>query len=258
MPHLADDLFISLRFFSRLPVPATARERALGTAGLANAAALVPVAGAIIGLLPALVLLAASALGLPPVLAAPLAIATLALVTGALHEDALSDCADGFGGGRTRERKLEIMRDSRIGAFGGVALALSLYIRVTALAVITEHAAGTAALVLVAAAALSRAASLWPLAWLPPARADGIGAAAEPAPAMAGAAAGLALVLALALLAPAVGLARALCACVFAVLVTAAFCELARKQIQGHTGDVAGATQQLAEIAVYLTLAASP
>ena len=186
---LVDDLLIALRFFSRLPVPETERERSLGAAGLASAAALVPVAGAIIGILPAFVLLAAGGLGLPPVLAAPLAIATLALVTGALHEDALSDCADGFGGGRTRERKLEIMRDSRIGAFGGVALALSLYVRVTALAVIADRSAGTAALVLVAAAALSRAASLWPLAWLPPARAEGVGAAAQPAPAVAGAAA---------------------------------------------------------------------
>ncbi len=256
--NVADDLFIALRFFSRLPVPETERERALGAAGLAHAAALVPVAGAIIGLGPAFVLLALGAIGLPPVLAAPLAIATLALVTGALHEDALADCADGFGGGRTRERKLEIMRDSRIGAFGGVALALSLYIRVVALAVVADRSAGVGALALVAAAALSRAASLWPLAWLPPARADGSGAATQPAPAAAGLAAGLALVLGLALLAPAVGLGRALCVCVFAVLATAAFCELARKQIQGQTGDVAGATQQLAEIAIYLTLAANP
>ena len=254
--NIVDDLFIALRFFSRLPVPETERERALGAAGLANAAALVPVAGAIIAMPPACVLLAASVLGLPPVLAAPLAIAALALVTGALHEDALADCADGFGGGRTRERKLEIMRDSRIGAFGGVTLALSLYIRVAALAVVADRSPGLGALVLVAAAALSRAASLWPLAWLPPARAEGVGAAAQPAPAMAGVAAGLALVLALALLAPAAGIPRALCACAFVVLVTAAFCELARNQIQGQTGDVAGATQQLAEIAVYLTLAA--
>ena len=174
---LVDDLLIALRFFSRLPVPETAREREVGAAGLSSVAAFVPVAGVIIGVGPALVLLAASVLGLPPVLAAPLAIAALVVVTGALHEDALADCADGFGGGATRERKLEIMRDSRIGAFGACALALSIYIRAVALAIVADRSPGDAALVLVAAAALSRAACLWPLAWLPHRRAP-----TEPAP----------------------------------------------------------------------------
>ncbi len=255
---LVDDLLIALRFFSRLPVPETARERELGPAGLSSVAAYVPVAGVIIGVGPALVLLAASVLGLPPVLAAPLAIAALVLVTGALHEDALADCADGFGGGATRERKLEIMRDSRIGAFGACALALSLYIRAVALAIVTDRSPGDAALVLVAAAALSRAACLWPLAWLPPARPDGAGAAAgRPLPGLVAIAAGLGFALALALLAPAAGVLRTLEACAFVVLATVAFTELARRQVGGQTGDVAGATQQLAEIAVYLTLAAA-
>ena len=250
------ELLIALRFFSRLPVPETARERALGPAGLAHAAPLVPVAGALLGLAQAFVLLAAVALGLPASVAAPMAIAALVLLTGALHEDALADCADGFGGGTTRERKLEIMRDSRIGAYGACAITLSLYLRAAALGAIAERGGGLAALTLVAAAALSRAACLVPLVLLPPARADGAGAAARPAPGAVGTAAGLALLLAMATLAPAAGLGRALAACGLVALVTPAFCALARRQIGGQTGDVAGAMQQLAEIMVLLTIAA--
>ena len=78
---------------------------------------MVPVAGALIGCIPALTLVAARLAALPNPVAALLALVALVSVTGALHEDGLADCADGFGGGRTRERKLEIMRDSRIGTF---------------------------------------------------------------------------------------------------------------------------------------------
>ena len=66
------------------------------------------------------------------------------IVAGALHEDGLADVADGFGGGATRERKLEIMRDSRIGAFGAAALALSLILRVAALGALLERGIGEA------------------------------------------------------------------------------------------------------------------
>ena len=72
--------------------------------------------------------------GLSPSVAAALALAAAMLATGCLHEDGLSDVADGFGGGKTRERKLEIMRDSRIGAYGAAALVMSVLIRWSALA----------------------------------------------------------------------------------------------------------------------------
>ena len=98
--------------------------------------------------------------------------------TGALHEDGLADVADGFGGGATRARKLEIMRDSRIGAYGAIAIALALILRVGALAAALDGGFWRAALSLMLVAALSRAAALTPLALLPPARADGAGAAA--------------------------------------------------------------------------------
>lgn len=249
------DLVIGLRFFSRLPVPMP--RRATEAAGLAGAAAMAPLAGAIIGLFPAVVLLLALALAVPPIIAATLGIAMLVAVTGALHEDGLADVADGFGGGRTRERKLEIMRDSRIGTFGACALVLSLFFRVTALGALAASSGMLGAAALVAAAAASRTACLMPLVLLPPARADGAGASAgRPSPVAIVIAGLLAIAIGLAVLAANVSLGRIASAVVLAAISGLAVCALAWRQIGGHTGDVAGAAQQVAEIAVYLVLAA--
>ena len=131
-----------------------------------------------VGLIGALVLALTALLGLPLLLRAGLSTAALVAATGALHEDGLADVADGFGGGTTRERKLEIMRDSRIGAYGAIALALALILRVGALAAALDGGFWRGSLSLILVAALSRAAALTPLALLAPARADGAGAAA--------------------------------------------------------------------------------
>ena len=108
------DLFSAAAFLTRLPVPAAH----VPTGGLAQAARAFPVVGAGVGAAAGGVLWLAAQAGLPPLVCALLALAAAALVTGALHEDGLADLADGLGGGRDREAKLRIMRDSRIGAFG--------------------------------------------------------------------------------------------------------------------------------------------
>src|SRR5208337_4727067 len=120
----------------------------------------------VVGLVGAVALAAAEALGLPPFVAAALAVAALAAATGALHEDGLADVADGFGGGATAQSKLEIMRDSRIGAFGAVALTLSLILRVGALAAALRAGLWGACASLILVAAVSRAGALMPLAFL--------------------------------------------------------------------------------------------
>ena len=251
------DLLIALRFFSRLPVPSTRRETELGPAGLAAAVAMVPAAGLIIGAVAALALLLARSLGVPSMLAAPLAIAMLILVTGALHEDGLADCADGFGGG-TRERKLAIMRDSRIGTYGACAIALSLYLRASALGVIASRDVGLAATVLIAAAILSRVACLLPLIALLPARPDGIGVSVgQPAPQKVAVALVLALVLSLSVLGFSARPAPIALAIALSATAALGMCALAWRQIGGQTGDVAGATQQMVEIAIYLVFAAA-
>src|SRR5437763_523525 len=92
-----------------------------------------PLIGLIVGAIAALVLLGAAWIGMTPAVAAGLALAAAVLVTGGLHEDGLADTADGLGGGKDRDHKLAIMRDSRIGSYGVLALMLTLGLRWSAL-----------------------------------------------------------------------------------------------------------------------------
>jgi adenosylcobinamide-GDP ribazoletransferase len=246
------DIGDALRFFTRLRVGEPCLSAPLDVGRIAWAS---PVAGVAVGLIGALVLALAALLGLPPLLRAGLATAALVAVTGALHEDGLADAADGFGGGATRARKLEIMRDSRIGAYGALAIALALILRVGALAAALDGGFWRAGSSLVLVAALSRAAALTPLALLPPARADGAGAAASRLDSSALAAAwGSALVIAVALGLVALGLAHALLAALTSAAGALAMVALARRAIGGQTGDVAGAAQQCSEIAAWCGL----
>ena len=102
------ETLVALRFLTRLPIPFV---RTLDLPPLAEGMRFFPLAGAIIGAIASATLIGANMLGLPSLLAAALALAVGVLVTGALHEDGLADVADGFGGGRSREDRLDIMRD---------------------------------------------------------------------------------------------------------------------------------------------------
>ena len=198
-----------------------------------------PLVGVVVGGIGGLILWLAHAMGFSPALAAILALAATALATGALHEDGLADTADGFGGGRTREAKLAIMRDSRIGTFGAVVLILSLGLRGTVLATTPRPVAA-----LVVAAVLGRAAMLVPLLQAP-ARLDGLAADLAQTPRIT-------LVIGLLLAAPlAVRFPAAVLAAGAAGLGMA---RLAHRQVGGYTGDVLGATEQLAECAALLCL----
>ncbi|HBC54660.1 MAG TPA: adenosylcobinamide-GDP ribazoletransferase, partial [Alphaproteobacteria bacterium] len=114
-----------------------------------------PLAGVIIGGVGAAIYALCLWLGLGPLLAAALAVAAMLLTTGALHEDGLSDVADGFGGGRDRDHKLAIMADSRIGTYGTAALILCLLLRIAAL--VELHDVARVSIALIASASLSRA-----------------------------------------------------------------------------------------------------
>ncbi len=256
---LLADFYFCLGFFTRLPFPSAAsKSNTPSLADFPRAVRMLPVAGGLVGAIAALVMGVATGLGFPPPLAAPLAICALVLFCGAMHEDGLADCADGFLGGTTRERKLEIMQDSTIGTFGAVALVLGLYLRAASLALIMDESLGLAGAVLIGAAALSRTASLLPLALLPPARENGAGfAAGKPERAALKVAASLAIVFALVPVVAGAYLARSLAGIAAATGAAYAIVLLARKQIGGQTGDVAGAAQQLSEIAFYLAFAAS-
>jgi adenosylcobinamide-GDP ribazoletransferase len=248
----ARDVGDALRFFTRAPVGEPSASAPLDINRFAWAA---PVAGGAVGLVGALALAATGLIGLPPIIRAGLATAALVAATGALHEDGLTDVADGFGGGATRAMKLDIMRDSRIGAYGAIALTLALILRVGALAAALDGGFWRACASLIAVAALSRAGALTPLGLLVSARADGAGAAAgRLEPEALAAAWGTALVVALVLGLISFGLAHALAAALASGAGAFAMVVLARRAIGGQTGDVAGAAQQLAEIAAWCAL----
>ena len=236
------ELHAALMLLTRLPVKPVGGE----TPSMADSRWAFPLAGAVVGLIGAVVFWLAGAFGLGPFAAAMLAIGAGVLATGGLHEDGLADLADGLGGGATKDRKLEIMRDSRIGSYGVLALILALGLIVAG---ITQAAPVFWAFVAIGVA--SRAAMVAVLIVLPQVRDNGLGQAAAGGPAdgtimVVGAMAVLAL-----LPLGGAGIAVAIGVMVGAGLVA----QLAMAQIGGQTGDVLGATQKAAEIGGWLALA---
>ncbi len=255
--RIVQDTGEALRFYSRLPVPVAADEVApFAAPSLRRIAYAVPLAGAVIGAIGALILILAHALGLPPLVGAALAVTALVGVTGALHEDGLADTADGFGGGSGKLRRLEIMRDSRIGSYGACALVLSLLLRVALLqALVIGTGAVRAALALVAAEAISRAAGLLLLEFLPPARTDGASAAAgQPGPDAAGKAGLMGALVAAIAVVPSNGVGATFAGLLATLAGLFVMTRLSRRMIGGQTGDVAGAVQQVTEIAFLLAV----
>jgi adenosylcobinamide-GDP ribazoletransferase len=240
----AADLKASIGFLTRLP---TGRAAANSGADISRAAWAFPLAGVLVGLIAAVVYATAHKLGLPAWIAASLAVAATLAATGCLHEDGLADTADGFGGGETRERKLEIMRDSRIGTYGVCALTLSILLRVAALA---SFASPIAALwALIAAHGGARATLPVFMALVPPARGDGLAfAAGRPS----GERVITASVLGILILAIGLGPAHGIAALIFLLVVIALMAWLSVVQIDGQTGDVLGAVEQVSEIVILL------
>jgi adenosylcobinamide-GDP ribazoletransferase len=236
----------AVAFLTRIPIGQFSQ----GDWRLADSAWAFPLVGAGIGAVAAFVFLAAQLIGLGDWPSALLAVLGGLLLTGAIHEDGLADMADGLLGGHDRGSKLAIMKDSRHGTYGVLAIVLSVSLRAAALAQLGEVV--HVGLALVAAHAASRAMLAAAMSALPPARDEGLGAAAgRPRPAAAITAAAIAIAIGLTALGPfhgavALGLAAA------AVYGAAAF---ARRQIGGYTGDVLGAFQQIGEIVVLLAAA---
>jgi adenosylcobinamide-GDP ribazoletransferase len=245
--RLATDLEVCVMFCTRLPLTPS---MPVASGDMARASWAMPVAGALVGALCALAYWMAVRLGLPPLVAAALAVAAGMAATGCLHEDGLADTADGLGGD-SRARKLEIMRDSRLGTYGACALAMSILLRWSALASIAD--AGAVGLALVAAHAAARAPLPAFMAYVPSARSDGLAAAAGAPPPQAVAAAGLLGVLALGLC---LGPMAAVVALVLLATAGALMARVSVKAIGGHTGDVLGALEQVNEILILLVAAA--
>ncbi|WP_353474412.1 adenosylcobinamide-GDP ribazoletransferase [Salipiger sp. H15] len=206
-----------------------------------------PLVGVLVGVTGWAAFAAAQVAGASALLAALLALAAHVLVTGALHVDGLADFADGMGGGRDRAHCLEIMRDSRTGSYGVMALILASGLWVAALAQLGGEA-GPA--LFAAVGALSRVAMVALQEALPAARSDGMGrlAAGRSRGGWLGALGALCLAV---VLTGAVGLAVA-GACALTALAVGA---IARRRLGGLTGDVLGAAQLLSEVVSWTVLA---
>lgn len=247
MTRLIAQFHLALVFMTRLPLPDL---KELPEGGLGRAMRVFPLVGLVVGAIAGLVYVLAHLI-LPPPVCAGLALAAGILATGALHEDGLGDVADGFGGGQEIHRKLEIMRDSRIGSYGVVAVVLSLLLRAGAIAALNGSWNVLAALI--AAHAFSRAVIPMAMLILPPVRLDGLGkGAGQPERQDAGTALLGALLIALLLLP--LGAVAAMGATAVAAAIGVSF--VAFKQIGGQTGDVLGACEQVTQTAALLAAAA--
>lgn len=248
---LIGDTLAMVRFYSRLPIPALgAFDDPANPPPFARACRMLPLASLLIALPMAVIAGLLSFTHLPAIVSAAIALAVALLSTGALHEDGLADVADGFGGGWTKEKKLEIMKDSRVGSYGVAALGLALIARAGLIAALIGSGVTALAAGLLAAAIMSRTASLALFATLPPARPSGVASAVgQPTPQSVTIAIALCLALTVALLASSFTALATLTALIVVACVIFAFGRLASAQIGGQTGDVVGAAQVLAEIA---------
>ncbi|KVE39330.1 adenosylcobinamide-GDP ribazoletransferase [Burkholderia sp. TSV86] len=235
---------VALGYFTRVPVP---RSISSASVELAQAARYFPLVGVCVGVLAALVHLAASRVW-PPGIAALLSIAATLAATGALHEDGLADSCDAFGGGYTRDDVLRIMRDSRIGTFGAAALVVALALKWQALAAMPP---ARAAWTMIAAHAGSRALAASLLVTLDYVRAEG--RARPVAQRMRARAFAFAAACGLPWLFWPDWRAGALALAVTLVL-RAGIARYLVKRIGGYTGDCLGFAQQVFELAIYLAV----
>ncbi len=245
--------FVALQFFTRLPIPGWVGFEA---SWLQHASRYFPLVGGVVAAIAAAVYWLAAQV-LPAPVAAVLSTAASIYVTGAFHEDGFADTCDGLGGGMTRERALEIMKDSRVGAYGAIGIVCMLAAKLAALSTLPPRAALAALLLAHPLSRLAAAALIWKLDYV---RAEG---KAKPlATRMSGAEFAIAaLTCALpALLLPACGWLAP--GAVVAALLAAAGAALWLgrtfvRRLGGYTGDCLGAVQQLAEVFVYVAILAT-
>jgi adenosylcobinamide-GDP ribazoletransferase len=234
----------AVSFLTVLPVA-----NADGSPGERLGRAYFPAIGALVGLLAWLTFAVVTSIA-APLVAAAVAVGALCLLTGAIHLDGLADTADGVFGRGDAARRLEVMRDPRLGSYGVTAIVMVLVVDVAALASMSP---GRAFAALVIAGALSRVAVLSLIAFVPYARAAGLGIAAWDSRHRAS---DLAIGLAFTALVCLLDWRRAVVALPLVALVTVTLAVFARRRIGGATGDICGATAELSQLAVLVVFAA--
>jgi len=245
--RLVGDIRSSVLFSTRLPL----RPALIEAASVARASWAWPLAGAFVGVIGACVYWATATAGVPILAAAGLAVAATLLATGCLHEDGLADTADGFGGASSRERKLVIMSDSRIGAYGACALIMSLLLRIAAIASLGDPLLVVP--VLIAAHAAARASMPVLMLLTPSARGEGLAAEAARPPVFSVV---VAVLLGMLALIAGLGIRQGLVALLLIAGAVVFIRWLCLRQIGGQTRDVLGALEQISEILVVLVASA--
>ena len=268
---------LAVQFFTRIPITGRLAEWVGFSPELLRASAgHFPGVGLVVGVVAATTYTVVSALlpdtAFTPLVAAVLSTIATALLTGGFHEDGLADVADGLGGSYDRERALDIMKDSRVGAFGAMALVLALLAK-TALLALLGSVAGVptgwdeapfatwyVCAALVAGHVVSRALPLLLIAWLPHVGDTAASKSKPLADHIAGrslAVAGMWCFMALWQVGTALDAINLIVACSFSVLALLWMGRWFKRRLQGFTGDCLGAAQQVCEIAFYLGLAMS-
>lgn len=258
MRHELRLFLIALQFLTRVHVPAGLGYR---DEWLHASARHFPAVGLLVGGFGALVLWA-SAWAWPLAVAVLLSMAATVWITGAFHEDGLADTCDGLGGAVSRERALQIMKDSRIGSYGAIGLLLVLALKAAALHGLASRDLVLALLALPAAHALSRGVPVVLLVLLRYAG-DAEHSKAKPmaqqvSHASLGVALGWCLLAALVALMSGVGGVALGAAAAALVAITVLAARWLQRRLGGYTGDTLGAAQQVAELVVYLALLAAP
>jgi adenosylcobinamide-GDP ribazoletransferase len=242
--HLRD-LTTAFMLLTRLPLPAAPHAPGTGRAA-AHAAWAYPLVGLGVGLIAVAIAWVMQSLGVVSPITALFVVLSSIVVTGAMHEDGLADCADGFWGGWDMAKRLSIMKDSQIGTYGVIALVMSLLLRWYVITQMIEKDVLMGAVL--TAAVMSRGAMVWVMYRLPHARKDGLAQqTGRPMGQTTMIAVGFAALAAV--LAPEVSTFWLI---VVAVLSTLGVATLARRKIGGQTGDVLGATQQIVELGILI------
>ena len=242
------ELICSLRFLTRLPIPFA---RTLDMPALADSMRFFAVAGAAVGALNGLVLLGLHGVNLPPLMAATITCMFGLMLTGGLHEDGLADSADGLFGGKTRDDRLRIMRDSQIGSYGAMALITCLMVRVASYEVLLALPPMACLAIMAATGAFSRAMVVDMMWATKSARNDGLAVlAGRPSrnAALFAIITGGALVIAAGFNLRA---ESGIVAVLAATGITGLIRRYAMRLIGGQTGDICGATQVLVEITLF-------
>ena len=220
---------------------------------LAHARWAFPIVGCIVGGIIAVSYIILSLLLLPSFAAAILAITAGLFSTGAIHEDGLADCADGFGGGQNREKKLAIMRDSAIGSYGTLSLIIIMGLRISLLSMLPAKLEIVTPIII--CAVISRYAMVGYLCLLPAARQDGLGNQASGNQTSGDNISALLLAGLIALPAFVIGAFGLIYVIMAIVSVALIWGVIAKYQLGGQTGDVCGAGQIICETAGWLIIA---